>query len=243
MSTRLIIGINSVSQAIARGQVISLLRITDAKPSQRLQSLIEQAKSANIRIVFGPKYEIDMLAPGTKHQGVVAELQIDSAEVTLLDLAQREEVLFLMLDGVQDPHNLGACLRSAAAAGVDAVIIPKDRAVGITPTVTKVAAGGADIVPVFVETNLSRTLSQLQTHDVFAVAMTGYTPTSIYDVDFKKKLVLIMGAEDKGVSQKLMEHADVCAKIPMLGDIESLNVSVATGVTLFEAVRQRTQTH
>lgn len=239
MSKRLIVGINSVNQAMTRGQTISILHITDAKPSQRLQSLIEQAKSKNISVDFCPKYELDMLAPGAKHQGVVAEIQIDSAEETLLDIAQREEVLILMLDGVQDPHNLGACLRSAAAAGVDAVIIPKDRAVGITPTVTKVAAGGADIVPVFVETNLSRTLSQLQAHDVFAVAMTGYTPVSIYDVNCKQKLVIIMGAEDKGVSQKLMEHADVCAKIPMLGDIESLNVSVAAGVILFEAVRQR----
>jgi 23S rRNA (guanosine2251-2'-O)-methyltransferase len=147
--------------------------------------------------------------------------------------------LLLILDCVQDPHNLGACLRSADAAGVDAVIIPKDRSVRITDTVRNIAAGGADAVPVIAVTNLARVLKQLKERNVWLVGTADQSPQSLYDIDLKGPLAVVMGAEGEGLRRLTQESCDFVVQIPMFGSVECLNVSVATGVCLFEAVRQR----
>ncbi len=239
---RQIAGINSVITALENGTKVDVIYLDDKKDSKRINQVIELAKKRKIRIEKVDKLKLDLMVVGVKHQGVVANIDVlDSAKLSLEDVISKENPLILMLDGIQDPHNLGACLRSAAAAGVDAVIIPKDRAVGITPTVSKVASGGAEIVPIFLETNLGQTLEKLKKNNIWSIALTGYTESSIFDMDMRAGTVIIMGSEDNGVSEKLMQHSDYKAKIPMLGDIESLNVSVATGITLFEALRQRTK--
>jgi 23S rRNA (guanosine2251-2'-O)-methyltransferase len=146
----------------------------------------------------------------------------------------------LVLDGVQDPHNLGACLRSADAAGVDAVVAPRDRSVGLTPVACKVASGAAETVPFFQVTNLVRTLEALRdAHRLWVVGTAGEAQTLIYDADLRGRLALVMGGEEKGLRRLTREHCDRLVRLPMAGTVESLNVSVATGVALFEAVRQR----
>jgi 23S rRNA (guanosine2251-2'-O)-methyltransferase len=159
----------------------------------------------------------------------------------LLKLAEEKgrDAFFLMLDGVTDPHNLGACLRSADGAGVDAVIVPKDNSVGLTPVVTKVACGAAETVPLIMVTNLSRTLEKLQQQGAWVVGTAGEAEQYIYDMDLTGPMVLVMGAEGGGLRQLTRKQCDFLAKLPMAGEVSSLNVSVAAGVCLFEVVRQR----
>ncbi len=186
------------------------------------------------------KLTLDLLAIGSKHQGVVAEVAVLACDkLTLDDILTRDKPLILLLDSIQDPHNFGACLRSAAAAAADAVIIPKNRAVSITPTVSKVASGGAEMLPIFSQTNLTRTLAKCQQAGLWALALTGQAEQSLYQSDLNQGLVIMLGNEEKGLSHNLLQHADYHVKIPMPGDIESLNVSVATGIVLFETLRQR----
>jgi 23S rRNA (guanosine2251-2'-O)-methyltransferase len=147
--------------------------------------------------------------------------------------------LVLVLDGVTDPHNLGACLRSAAAANVTAVIVPKDRAVGLTPVVRRASAGGADRVPLIAVTNLARTLRELKDAGVWITGLAGDTGTSIYAVDLTGPVAIVLGSEGDGMRRLTRELCDFVAKIPMPGVMESLNVSVATGIVVFEALRQR----
>lgn len=238
--TRYIVGINSINNALEKHMPIQRLFLDEKKNSQRLTALEKTAANQHIPIEKTSKLSLDLMVVGSKHQGVIAELgNLSHDKLTLDDILARDNPLILILDSVQDPHNLGACLRSAAAANVDAVILPKNRSVGITPTVSKVASGGAEMLPIFIETNLSRVLEKCKQHNLWSVALTGYTEQTIYQTDFRHAAVIIMGNEEKGVSQNLLQHADFAAKIPMLGDIESLNVSVATGVVLFEALRQR----
>ena len=149
------------------------------------------------------------------------------------------DALVLVLDGVTDPHNLGACLRSAAAAKATAVVVPKDRAVGLTPVVRRASAGGADRVPLVAATNLARALRTLKDAGVWITGLAGDTDTSIYDIDLKGPVALVLGSEGEGMRRLTRETCDFVAKIPMPGPMESLNVSVATGVVLFEALRQR----
>ena len=145
----------------------------------------------------------------------------------------------LILDGITDPHNLGACMRSAEAAGIQAIIVPKDNAVGVTPTVQKVASGAAEIIPLVVVTNLSRTLKQLQERGIWIIGAAGEAEQLIYETDLKGPLAIVMGAEEKGLRRLTRENCDILAKLPMMGLVSSLNVSVATGICLFEALRQR----
>jgi len=147
---------------------------------------------------------------------------------------------FLMLDGVTDPHNLGACLRSADGAGVHAVIVPKDNSVGLTPIVQKVACGAAESIPLVTVTNLTRTLDKLQQQGCWVVGTDGEADQTIYELDLTGPTVIVMGAEGDGMRQLTRKQCDFLAKLPMAGGVESLNVSVATGICLFEAVRQRT---
>lgn len=240
MTNRYIAGINSINNALEKKTPINRVFVDSQKNSKRINTLIETAKQQHIVIEKREKIQLDLLVIGSKHQGVIAELgELEQDNLTLDDILALENPLILILDGIQDPHNLGACLRSAAAADVDAVILPKNRSAGITPTVRKVASGGAEMLPIFIETNLNRILEKIKARGLWSIALTGHTDNNIYHTDLKQIAVIIMGNEEKGVSHNLLNHSDFRAKIPMQGDIESLNVSVATGITLFEARRQR----
>lgn len=186
--------------------------------------------------------ELDERVAGV-HQGVVAQVgksqEWSEADLlALLDGADKPPFL-LVLDGVTDPHNLGACLRTADAVGVQAVIVPKDKSASLTPTARKVACGAAETVPLVRVTNLARTLRELQERGVWLIGTAGEADSSLYQADFRGPVALVMGAEGKGMRRLTREHCDLLINIPMLGHVDSLNVSVATGVCLYEALRQR----
>lgn len=212
----------------------------------RIQALLDQASTQGVAVHPVDRAELDRLSGGVRHQGVIARLAIvtqrsyDEADLLELLAALEGVPLLLVLDGVQDPHNLGACLRSAAAAGVHAVIAPADRAAGLNATVRKVACGAAEIVPFVPVTNLARTLRTLQEQGVWLVGAAGEADASLYEVDFTVPTAIVLGAEEKGLRRLTREICDRLARIPMVeSGVESLNVSVATGIFLFEARRQR----
>ena len=187
--------------------------------------------------------KLDRLADNNNHQGIVIEIEMPG-ELTESDLKTAVEnltgpALYLVLDNVQDPHNLGACLRTADATGVHGVIITKDNATGITPTVCKVASGAAETVPVYQVTNLARTLRWLKGEGLWIMGAAGETAQSVYSADFTLPMALVVGTEGKGLRRLTKEQCDVLVAVPMLGKVDSLNLSVATGVLLYEAVRQR----
>lgn len=210
----------------------------------RMQAVLELAAAEAIDSDRVLPEELERLAAGGVHQGVVAAVtpsQLWSEEMLghLLDRHQGVPLL-LVLDGVTDPHNLGACLRSADAAGAQAVIIPRDRSASLSPTVRKVACGAAETVPLVAVTNLARTLKQLQQRGLWVVGTAGEAQQLLYQVDLTVPTVIVMGAEGAGMRRLTREHCDYLAKLPMAGGVSSLNVSVAAGICLFEAVRQRT---
>src|SRR5690554_101656 len=238
-----IFGIHAVSTLLKRRpKDISRLLIARGRRDPRMQELMQLAQSKHLRWEETTKEELDRLVEGV-HQGVVAccELTPEKGEGDLVDLLDAIEgpPFLLVLDGVTDPHNLGACLRTADAAGVHLVIVPKDKSAPLNATARKVACGAADAVPVVRVTNLARTLRELQERGIWLVGTTGDVEATIYEVDLKGPLALVMGAEEKGMRRLTREHCDLLAQIPMHGEVSSLNVSVATGVCLFEAVRQR----
>lgn len=211
----------------------------------KLTRIKQELELAGVSIHIANRKELDRLSEGRNHQGVIIELEM-AHELGESDLRDALEVLqgqafYLVLDHVQDPHNLGACLRTADAAGVNGVIITKDQSVGITPTVAKVASGAAETVPLYKVTNLARTLGWLKEAGIWIVGAAGEAEKTIYQTDLNMPLALIMGAEEKGMRRLTRENCDFLVKIPMLGQVESLNVSVATGIVLFEAVRQRSK--
>ena len=206
---------------------------------EKISALAEQA---GIHVETISKHRLEERVDGV-HQGVMAEAKPlpilgDKELFKLMDEVEHSPLL-LVLDGVTDPHNLGACLRTADAAGVAAVIAPRDKSAPLNATAIKVACGAADAVPYFQVTNLSRTLNQLQERGVWVVGTAGEAEGSIYQTDLTGPLALVMGAEGKGMRRLTREQCDLLIKIPMAGEVSSLNVSVATGVTLFEIVRQR----
>jgi 23S rRNA (guanosine2251-2'-O)-methyltransferase len=188
-----------------------------------------------------PRALLDKVSAHARHPGVAAHYEAPAAksEHDLADLLDADDALFLVLDGVTDPHNLGACLRSAAAAGVAAVVVPKDRAVGITPVVRRASAGAVDRVPLVEVTNRARALRELKDAAVWLTGLAGEADASLYDMDLRGKVALVVGGEGEGMRRLTREACDHLARIPMPGGMESLNVSVATGIALFEAVRQR----
>ncbi len=220
--------------------VLQLL-VEQNRHDKRIRQLIEFAESQGIAIEYLKKTDLQKQAGSNKTQGVAVRYRGGETthQQSLEEILQKENVFLLVLDGVQDPHNLGACLRTADAAGIDAVIVPKDRAAGLTPTARKVACGAAETIPFFQVTNLARTLKQLKGQEVWIVGTAGETDTSVYDIRLTGKLAIVMGAEEKGLRRLTREHCDQLVKLPMAGQVESLNVSVATGVCLYEAVRQR----
>ena len=242
----LIFGLHAVTAALRAGS-LGQLWADRQRQDARLRRLLDEAAAAGVTVHEADKATLARLSHGARHQGVVAEplaashaprpRELDS----LLD--DTPEPLLLVLDGVQDPHNLGACLRSADAAGVHAVIAPGDRAVGLTPTVRKVASGAAETVAFYPVTNLARQLRELQQRGIWIVGTADDTGDSLYDCDLRGPLALVMGAEERGLRRLTREYCDRLVRIPMAGSVSSLNVSVATGVVLFEAVRQRRVTH
>lgn len=238
-----IFGIHAVQSVLKTSpQRVQELRMTRARQDARLQKLVNLAEQHGITVQWSSAQQLEDLVEG-RHQGVVALCKqgqtYDEAYLDKLVDEQGQSVFFLMLDGVTDPHNLGACLRSAEGAGVQAVIVPKDNSVGITPVVSKVASGAAETIPLIVVTNLSRTLKNLQQRGVWSVGTTGDAQQTIYQVDLKGPIVMVMGSEGAGMRQLVRKQCDFLAKLPMAGEVSSLNVSVATGICLFEAVRQR----
>lgn len=245
VATRSIGGIHSVRTAIRHGaDGIEGLWFDKGRKDKRLGQLLSEARKAGLKPLGVDKAELDRMLPGANHQGVVASSVAPASrgESELDDLLTGLDgpPLLLVLDGITDPHNLGACLRSADGAGVQAVIAPKDRAAGLTPTACKVASGAAESVPFVQVTNLARTLKHLRDgYGVWAVGTAGESDTSLYQADLKGPLAIVVGAEGKGMRRLTREQCDQLVYLPMAGSVESLNVSVATGICLYEAVRQR----
>ena len=214
--------------------------LADARKDDRAQRLLMAAAKAGVTVRKVSRETLDLRAPGLRHQGVLAE--IEAAAVVgeeVLDLPATADRMILALDGVQDPHNLGACLRTAEAVGINAIVIPKDRSVGLTPVVRKVAAGSAERVPVVGVTNLTRTLERLKELGYWIVGLAGEGDETLYSVDLTGPLVLVLGGEGEGLRRLTRETCDRLVKMPMVGNIESLNVSVAAAVCSYEAFRQR----
>ena len=244
MSTELLIGIHSVEAALSydAGNITEIY-VETGQQNPRVRDLAERARDMGIKPHAREKADLDRMTGGGRHQGIAAMYRTPPArsenELPALIESAGQDALFLVLDGVTDPHNLGACLRSAEAAGVSAVIVPKDKAVGITPTVRRASAGAADRVPFFAATNLARTLKVLKDAGVWLTGLAGDGKQSLYQCDFKGPVGVVIGSEGEGMRRLTREACDFVASIPMRGSVESLNVSVATGVVLFEVLRQR----
>jgi len=239
-----VFGLHAVTSLLERNPArVSLLLALDSRDDARMQKVLALAEIANVPVRRVARRELDQQVPDASHQGVVAETGASPSlgEHELPDFidALAQPAFLLVLDGVQDPHNLGACLRSAEAAGVDAVIIPKDRSVPLNSTVRKVACRAAETMPVVRVTNLVRTLRMLKDAGVWIYGAAGEVDTTLYATDLCGALALVLGGEGKGLRRLTREHCDGLMAIPMAGSLSSLNVSVATGVCLFEARRQR----
>lgn len=242
-NTEIVYGMHAVRHALQHSPVyvLELWIQNDRQSEQAIRDIMQLAGTTQVQYVS--KQAMNKLTHYARHQGVVIrKKKTRSANIDLTSLLTSEDgtiPLYLVLDGVQDPHNLGACIRTADAAGVKAVIIPKDRAVGLNATVSNVASGAAENIPVIEVTNLARSLRALRDAGIWIIGTVNDAGASIYEVDLNRPLALVMGAEDKGLRQNTRDHCDMLVNIPMAGVVESLNVSVATGICLFEAIRQR----
>ncbi|WP_273021363.1 23S rRNA (guanosine(2251)-2'-O)-methyltransferase RlmB [Rheinheimera sp.] len=242
MNADLVFGIHAVEAFLQRApqDVLELFVMKD-RDDKRMQPIIQLSRQNGVSVQFCNRKTLDDMVSG-QHQGVVAKARLQSTgnEADLAAIvAANDKPFILILDGVTDPHNLGAILRSADAAGVHAVVAPKDRSVKLTSVVRKVACGAAESVPFITITNLARTMRELQDAGVWIVGTAGETDTLIYDADLKGPLAIVLGAEGEGLRRLTRETCDSLVKIPMFGTVSSLNVSVAAGICLFEAVRQR----
>ena len=240
--TRIIHGFHAVIARIRQNaESVSEIYVDSQRRDPRARDLLKLAETHDVRIVPVDSKRLDGMAGNARHQGAAARVSTDQRVQHLDDVLDTltEAALILVLDGVQDPHNLGACLRSADAFGVHAVIAPKDRAVGITSTVEKVACGAAETVPYITVTNISRTLRELKERDIWVVGADGEAETNLHGFKHTGALAIVLGAEGEGLRRLTKETCDQLISIPMLGSVESLNVSVSTGVFLYEARRQR----
>jgi 23S rRNA (guanosine2251-2'-O)-methyltransferase len=243
-SAQWIVGLNAVASALEHdAEHVREVLLEAGGKNPRIGELEQQARRFDIDVRRVAQQALDGVAGGLRHQGAAARYAAaktwDEHELPELVEASNGSALVLVLDGVQDPHNLGACLRSAAAAGATAVVFPKDKAVQVNATVRKTSAGAADTLPVFSVTNLSRTLRDLQKSGVWIYGLAGETEASLYALDLKGNVALVLGSEGEGLRRLTRDNCDQLVRIPMPGGFESLNVSVAAGVALFEAVRQR----
>jgi 23S rRNA (guanosine2251-2'-O)-methyltransferase len=242
-SPKVLFGFHAVGVRIKTApQSIIEIYVDPSRKDARMRQFVQRAGESGVRIVEADGMRLSRLAGSAGHQGVAARVnavaQVHSLD-DLLDGVQGPPLL-LVLDGITDPHNLGACLRVADGAGVHAVIAPKDHAAGINSTVAKVASGAAETIAYFMVTNLARTMGELKERNIWCVGLSDDAPKTLYQTDLKGPTALVMGAEGTGMRQLTRKTCDALASIPMLGAVESLNVSVASGICLYEAVRQRT---
>ncbi len=241
---QVIFGLHAVrSLLLQNAKLVLELQVAAKRSDERIAQIIELAEGAGIAIQQLSRDELDKRTSGGRHQGVLALCKQSPSyhekDLPYLLDGVDEAPLLLILDGVTDPHNLGACLRTADGAGVHAVIAPKDKAAGLNATVRKVACGAAEHVPFFQVTNLARTMRMLQERGIWIVGTAGEADCGLHQADMKGPLAMVMGNEGKGMRRLTREHCDLLVNIPMAGSVSSLNVSVATGVCLFEVVRQR----
>lgn len=241
--SEMIYGIHAINAVIKREpeRLIELF-VLKGREDERLTPIINMARKYGASVQFMSRKALDDKAKGEQHQGVIAKVKQGKSfdEKDLLQIIEaQDQPLLLILDGVTDPHNLGACLRNADAAGVAAIVVPKDKSARLSATARKVACGAAETVPLVQVTNLARTMRELQQAGVWLVGTAGEADHTLYQSKLTGPLGIVMGAEGKGMRRLTREHCDELISIPMAGHVDSLNVSVATGVCLFEAVRQR----
>jgi len=244
MSLAKIFGLHAAQSALDYSpKKIQSAWVDQKRQDERLQGIIKGLRSRGISVEKADRKKLDNLSKGGNHQGIVLEVEMPAmlSEDQLKSAVEKAEQMpfWLILDHVQDPQNLGACLRIADAAGVQGVIVTKDQAVGITPTVCKVASGAAETVPVYQVTNLSRTMTWLKEQGIWIAGAAGEAEKNIYQTDVNMPIALVMGAEEKGLRRLTREQCDFLVKIPMQGSVDSLNVSVAAGVMIYEIFRQR----
>jgi 23S rRNA (guanosine2251-2'-O)-methyltransferase len=237
-----IYGINAVTEALkARGRAFEWVGMAKERHDLRLQRLIEDCRRLSVPVRFVQRIELDRMAGNAAHQGVVAVTSTKqySDLDDLIGAKRGQYSLLVVLDGVEDPHNLGAILRTADAAGADGVVIPERRAVGVTGTVTKASAGASEHLPIAKVTNIARTVEELKDRNIWTVGL-DEQGQQIYDaLDYRMDCALILGAEGKGLHDLVKKKCDFLVSIPMLGKVPSLNVSVAAAVVLYEILRQR----
>lgn len=242
MKSKLLFGFHAVTARLRHdASSVEEIYFDAERTDRRMQELLRAAEAAKVRVIPVQGGRLDGMAGTRRHQGVVAkagEMSLARNLDELLDAISGPPLL-LILDGVTDPHNLGACLRVADGAGAHAVIAPKDRAVGLNATAAKVASGAADTVPYITVTNLARTMRELKERDIWLTGTTDDAEKTLYDANFAVPTALVMGSEGEGMRRLTRENCDVLVRIPMEGAVESLNVSVASGVCLYEARRQR----
>lgn len=215
--------------------------LDEARSDARGKDLAVAAGRAGVRLMRVPAKRLDGFSAGGRHQGVIARIEVKNFGESLDDLLDelKHPPLLLVLDGVTDPHNLGACLRVANAAGVDAVVAPKDRAAGISPAVSKVASGAAESTPYLMVTNLARTLTELKERNIWIAGADERAGKTLYEADLPESVAWVLGAEGEGMRRLTRERCDLLVRIPMRGEVESLNVSVSAGICLYESVRRR----
>lgn len=239
---RVVFGFHAVLARLrADASAVLEVYVDEARNDARSRDLVAAVERAKVRLMRVPAKRLDGFAEGGRHQGVVAMVQVSSRASSLEDILDKLTVppLLLVLDGVTDPHNLGACLRVANAAGAHAVIAPKDRAAGINPTVSKVASGAAEITPYFMVTNLARTLEEIKERNIWVVGADERAEQTLFEAKLPDAIAWVLGAEGEGMRRLTRDTCDILVKIPMGGAVQSLNVSVAAGVCLFESVRRR----
>jgi len=238
---RVVFGFHAVLARL-RADPKSVLEIfvDETRQDARVKDLMVSAERGGVRLMRVPTKRLDGFYGGGRHQGVVARVEVKRASDSLDEILEAvERPLLLVLDGVTDPHNLGACLRVANAAGAHAVIAPRDRAAGITPTVSKVASGAAEATPYLMVTNLARTLAEIKERNIWVIGADERAETTLYEADLPDSIAWVLGAEGEGMRRLTRESCDLLVRIPMRGEVENLNVSVSAGVCLFESVRRR----
>ena len=242
MSSRLIYGFHAITAKLRHDpDAVKEIFVDAARHDARARDLLAHAELQGVKVIAGDSRRLDGMAPGARHQGVIARVE-GGRQVAHLDdvLDTLEEPAFLLvLDGVTDPRNLGACLRVADAAGVHAVIAPRDRSAGLTDVALKAASGAAEAVPYVMDTNLARTLRELKERDIQVIGTSGEAECDLYAAEWLAATAWVLGAEGEGMRRLTRENCDQLVRIPMYGTVESLNVSVAAGVCLFEARRRR----
>jgi 23S rRNA (guanosine2251-2'-O)-methyltransferase len=243
MKTETLFGIHAVSTLIDRNPTkIMEIWVQKGREDKRMKRLLDKAAALHIHVREVGKDQLTQKVDGN-HQGIVAFRQpvqaLNERELPNILAAVEGVPFILILDGVTDPHNLGACIRTADAAGVQLVIAPKDKSAPLNATASKVACGAAEVIPYVQVTNLSRTIKELQEQGIWIIGAAGEADSSIYEQDLTGPIALVMGAEGNGMRRLTKECCDFLVNIPMAGEVSSVNVSVATGVSLFEAVRQR----